>query len=394
MFEKLKRWFSLKPPAGLRERLEQMARQGPLPVFWLLGKTQSGKTSVIRFLTGAENAEIGQGFKPCTRFSRRYMFPSADAPVLEFLDTRGLEEPGYAADEDLKRFGDETHVLIVTVRVLDQSLATLLEHVREIRRGEPGRPLILLPTCLHEAYPQQQHVKPYPFEAIRPGQPIHWKEAVPDTLRRALDSVLERFEGLYDVAVPIDFTLPEEGFDDPYYGGQLLKQTLIESLPEAYRQTLLAVEENTGQLRDLYARQALPHVLTYTGLAAAAGALPMWMDLVAAPAVQTRMVTQLAKLYDQPLSAARFMELAGALGLGIAVQTAGRRLTKFVPFLRGAAGNALAWAAATFALGKACCYYFSAIRQGHLPDPEDVQHFYQRQLQSAEQSWRGAPAIP
>src|SRR5262245_24885512 len=83
------------------ERLEQLIKQTPIPVIWLLGKTQSGKTSIIKFLTGADEAEIGRGFKPCTRFSREYRFPTDEAPLLIFQDTRGLEEPGYDATEDI-----------------------------------------------------------------------------------------------------------------------------------------------------------------------------------------------------------------------------------------------------------------------------------------------------
>ena len=53
-----------------------MHRRTPIPVIWLFGKTQSGKTSIVKFLTGADSAEIGNGFQPCTRFSRHYLFPS------------------------------------------------------------------------------------------------------------------------------------------------------------------------------------------------------------------------------------------------------------------------------------------------------------------------------
>ena len=75
-----------------------------MPVFWLFGRTQSGKTSLIKYLTGAEEAEIGQGFRPCTRFSRSYQFPTAEAPLITFLDTRGMDEPGYDPAEDLAEF--------------------------------------------------------------------------------------------------------------------------------------------------------------------------------------------------------------------------------------------------------------------------------------------------
>src|SRR5262245_63664701 len=64
----------------LKQHLDQLRQQTPVPVFWLLGKTQSGKTSLVRYLTGAERAEIGKGYKPCTRFSSRYAFPTEQAP--------------------------------------------------------------------------------------------------------------------------------------------------------------------------------------------------------------------------------------------------------------------------------------------------------------------------
>ena len=63
----------------------------PLPVLWLIGKAQAGKTSIIRALTGSETAQIGNGFQPCTRTARFYDFPN-EAPVARFLDTRGLGE--------------------------------------------------------------------------------------------------------------------------------------------------------------------------------------------------------------------------------------------------------------------------------------------------------------
>src|SRR2546423_8682125 len=115
MLDKLLHLFSKEArEAGLRKRLEKLRAELPVPVFWLFGKTQTGKTSIIKYLTGAEDAEIGQGFKPCTRFSREYQFPTAEAPLLTFLDTRGLEEPGYEAEEEIARFHARAHVVIVT----------------------------------------------------------------------------------------------------------------------------------------------------------------------------------------------------------------------------------------------------------------------------------------
>ena len=49
------------------------------PVVWLVGKVQSGKTSIIRALTQATDAEIGAGFRACTRTARVFDFPD-EAP--------------------------------------------------------------------------------------------------------------------------------------------------------------------------------------------------------------------------------------------------------------------------------------------------------------------------
>src|SRR5262245_23412965 len=164
MFDRVKRWFSSEAQkAKIGEQLEALRERTPVPVLWLFGKTQSGKTSIIKYLTGADEAEIGHGFQPCTRFSRRYQFPNADAPLLTFLDTRGLDEPGYDPTEDLAQFNASAHAMIVVVKALDHAQENVLKHLRVVRNSKPSRPVVLVLTCLHEAYPQQQHPQPYPF---------------------------------------------------------------------------------------------------------------------------------------------------------------------------------------------------------------------------------------
>jgi uncharacterized protein (DUF697 family) len=464
MLQKLKDLFSTRPrDTELHDRLEQLRQKTPVPVIWLYGKTQSGKTSLVRYLTGAEDTEIGQGFKPCTRFSRIYEFPTHEAPLLTFLDTRGVDEPGYDPQEDLGRFDPQAHVVVITVKALDHALENLLEHFRPIRKSRPQRPVVLALTCLHEAYPHQQHVLPYPFaehegngrvagaapspptplplstggegrtgasvpsppysgetgrgegaggvssspptplplstggewrtSASVPSPPYSGKRgrgegAAPATLLRTLEEQRRRFEGLVDYVVPIDLTLPEDGFNDPTYGGTQLKQVLLQALPAAYRHTLLTLESAMQDLQDLYARHALPHILGYSSLAATAGAFPIpWVDLLIIPGIQTRMIYHLAEFYGQPLSGRRFLELASTLGLGLAFRQAVRELVKIIPVVGSVAGAALA-AGSTLALGKAFCYYYSAVHQGHVPRPEELKHYYEEQLHLAERAWR------
>ena len=49
MFDQVKRWFSRSQrEADLQAQLDKLRQHIPVPVFWLLGKTQSGKTSLVR----------------------------------------------------------------------------------------------------------------------------------------------------------------------------------------------------------------------------------------------------------------------------------------------------------------------------------------------------------
>jgi uncharacterized protein (DUF697 family) len=371
----------------LRPHLDRLRQQTPVPVFWLLGKTQSGKTSLVRYLTGAERAEIGKGYQPCTRFSSKYDFPTEQAPLLTFLDTRGLDEPGYDAAEDLAKFHDEAHVVLVTVRLLDHAQHNLHTTLKRVRAAMPKRPVVLVVTCLHEAYPQQQHPQPYPF-----GQDGEPTSAVPPAVAESLAEQRRRFQGLVDRVVAVDLTPKEEGFDDPDYGGPRLSEVLVELLPAAQAQTLRTLETAQRDLQDLFARKATPTIAAYSTLAATAGAVPVpVMDLVLISGVQTKMLYDLANLYGQPMTRQRLGELAGALGLGLLGRQAGRSLIKVIPglgsILGSVAGGALA-AASTYALGKAFCYYYSAVLEGHVPDPAELRRYYGEQLDLAQAAWK------
>jgi uncharacterized protein (DUF697 family) len=400
MLDNLKHLFSKEArDAGLKKRLDKLRAEVPVPVFWLIGKTQSGKTSIIKYLTGAEDAEIGQGFKPCTRFSRQYQFPTPDAPLLTFLDTRGMDEPGYDPSEDLAKFDAAAHIVILTVKVLDHALENFLTHWETIRHKRRDRPAVLVLTCLHEAYPQEQHVLPYPFEDDEevarwqgdrvPGINNSPAEAprIPDALSRTLAAQRERFGKLVDYVVPVDLTPPEESFNDAHYGGEALKRVLLHALPGGYRQTLIMLDRATHELQDFYAAHALPYILGYSSLAATAGAFPIpWVDLLVLPSIQTRMIYRLAELYGQPLSGQRFMELASTMGLGLVMRQAMREVVKFIPLVGSLTGATLA-GTSTLALGKAFCYYYRAVHKGHVPQPEDLRHYYQEQLTLATQAW-------
>jgi uncharacterized protein (DUF697 family) len=396
----VKRIFSRtdSPPPDLEATLAELRARTPAPVFWLLGKTQSGKTSIIRYLTGADDAVIGSGFRPCTRTSRQFQFPTPEAPLVSFLDTRGVDEPGYDPAEDLAAFDPLAHLVIGTAKATDFAQGNIRTALEPIRRASRSRPVVLAVTCLHEAIPRQPHPTPYPFDRLASGgretpESVPIPDEVPEPLRRCIDEHRRAFAGLIDAVVPIDLTRPEDGFADPNYGGEALKGALLRSLPGAYRQTLLRLKEATDALKDVHLRHAVPVILGYSSMAATAGAIPIpFVDLFIIPGVQTRMVTHLARLYGQPMTARRFREVAASLGLGLLTRQAVRQLIKFIPYVGSVAGAAVAWAS-TYALGRAFCYYYQAVCEGHVPDAAALKKYYQEQYAAAEKGWKDGRSV-
>ena len=136
---------------------DKLIRKAPPPTFWLFGKTGSGKSSIIKFLTGASRIQIGDGFRPTTRHTDLYEFPDANMPMLRFMDTRGLGEPGYDPTEDIAAFENSVHAMIVTQKVMDFAVAPVLNPLKQIRRHAPAELDLQARAC------------PFPRSRISPG---------------------------------------------------------------------------------------------------------------------------------------------------------------------------------------------------------------------------------
>lgn len=372
------------------ELLARARDQLPPPVIWLFGKAQSGKTSLIRALTGSTRAEIGSGFRPCTRTAARYAFPDEEHPFVEFLDTRGLGEVAYDPAEDLTRFAGEAHLLLVVVKATDHALAPLVEPLQQIRRAKPAWPVLVAQTCLHEAYPPGQgHVLPYPWTS--PGEPL----PAESDLARTLATQRAELEWLGATFVPLDFTLPEDGLAPEFYGLDALWSALESALPHGLRAMLADQAGVRESLRDVYFQRAHAHVLSYAAAAGLAAGIPLpLVDVPLVLGVQAKMFHALATLYGQELSPARFAEVAGTLGVGFLARLGGRELLKFIPGF-GSTVAALYAAASTYALGRTLCAYFSYARAGDLPDPEMLRQLYAEQFEAGRRRltmlWNSRP---
>ena len=367
-------------PGRVEAALEAAAEKQPPPVLWLLGATQAGKTSIIRTLTGNTAVEIGNGFRPCTRRSYLYEFP-AGAPVLSFLDTRGLGEVAYDPAEDIALCETRAHLVITVVRVTDTQPRAVLEVLRGIRRRHPEWPVIVAQTCLHTVYPDGvEHVLPYPFSSP------DWPMRVPADLRRLVLAQREAFADLPGAGkvlwVPVDFTLAEDGFEPADYGADALWDAIDHAMFMDLRARVIADDG----VADAFWREAHPKVVGYSRAAAVAGGVPV-ADLALLPSVQAAMVYALARTYGVQWTGRNTSEFLGLLGAGFLVsyggRSLGRSLVKLVPVWGQTAG--IAWGAAaggaiTFGLGKAACHYLARKRAGQTVSAEQLREVYREAL--------------
>ena len=378
-------WRSISRPQPKPEAVEQALVESrghlPIPLIWLLGKTQSGKTSIIRALTGSTDSEIGSGVRPCTRTARLYTFPSEEDGFVRFLDTRGLGEANYDPSEDIAQFQHEAHLLLVVMKAMDLAQEAVVRVVHEVRLQRPQWPILVAQTCLHEGYerPDAQHLLPYPFaEEQRRGE-------IPSDLSRALATQRNFFADLAQPVrfVPLDITQEDDGYYPTEYGLDALWDAIEELLPVGLKGMLAATEGSRSALNDLYRRTAQPHVIGYALAAGGAAAIPVpWIDLPMVFAIQAKMFHAVASIYQQPMNNERMKEILALLGLGGASRVlglAGRELVKGVPGL-GSAAAGLYNAATTYALGMSTCLYFERLARGQAPDATEFRQVYHEHL--------------
>jgi uncharacterized protein (DUF697 family) len=188
--------------------------------------------------------------------------------------------------------------------------------------------------------------------------------------------------------VPVDFTLPEDGFEPADYGIEALWEAIEELLPLGLRGMLQQSATARKSLRDVYLRAAHPHILTYALAAGAAAAVPVpLVDVPLVIAIQGKMFHTIASLYNQEFDRQKVGEVVSALGVGYLGRLGGRELLKFIPGY-GSTIAALYSAASTYALGLTLCSYFSRVREGALPDPSEFRKIYDVHFHEGRQRLR------
>ena len=364
----LKRYLEKIAQRGQRNTSEREgdspAAGGPLPVLWLLGKTAAGKSSLIRCLTGLDEAQIGNGFEPCTQYSRIFNFPH-EAPLLQFLDTRGLGEAGYQPEEDLHYCRDHSHVVLVLARLDDPVQQELAEHLELLSRDEPKRPIIVVHTAR---------------DVLTEPERIRAQAATQALFERAAKR-----------------SLPQQALAMPT--GQLDSATGIDGLIELVAQALpeVAVLLLRERVRDEESNAFMavrPIALRYASAAATSDFAPV-VSVLAVPSTQALMLKKLAEANETVWTSARSKEFLAALGLATLTrfgsQFLARQLAKLIPAYGQTLGAMTAAAASfvtTYALARAANYYLFHVKQGDAVRAEDLRELYSKTLSEIAQKYK------
>jgi uncharacterized protein (DUF697 family) len=355
------------------------------PLIWLLGKAQSGKTSLVCELTGEARDQVGNGFERATLTAGVYAFPP-DEPAVRFLDTRGLEdEAAYNPEADLQAAEAAAHLLLVTVRLEDSVLDGLLARVRALRKQHPDWPLLVVQTRLHDLYePGQPHILPYPFtgtptDATLPG--------LSDEFTRLLTAQRQAFNqlpGKPPLFVPVDFTRPDAGLPPANYGAEALWDALHTLLPGVYERLHTPRDPAESARRQI--------ILPWAFAAAGADALPLpLLGGLASTGLQARMVHAVAARFGLEMKPALWAKFTSLLGASFAARYAVRFFLrqglKIVPGI-GAAAVAVLSFGVTYALGEAAIYFCRELSAGREPDREHLRQTYAQNLERAREIWR------
>jgi uncharacterized protein (DUF697 family) len=181
--------------------------------------------------------------------------------------------------------------------------------------------------------------------------------------------------------VPIDFTLPEDGFPPHDYGLEMLWRVLEEAGPAAFEALHRA---STGAESDRIRARARPLILGCGAAAAGAGAVPVpVVGMGGLAGVIAMMLRALAVRYEVAWTPVAFGQFSGAVGGGAlawwTLRYGMREMLKLIPVagtLAAGALNAAAGFAVTVAIGEAACVWLGYQRHGMSAPTDEIRRAF------------------
>jgi uncharacterized protein (DUF697 family) len=293
-----------------------------------------------------------------------------------------LDEADYDPAKDIAWCEDQSHLLLVVMQVSDPLQEGVLRVVREARRRHPDWPVVVAQTGLHRLYPAAAaHPDPYPFTG---GPEDETHPLLPHALRQALAHqrrLVEDLRGAQPPFVPLDFTLPEDGFPPHDYGIDALRRVLEAEGLSAYEAIHRAQSDAES---DRIRTRVRPLIYGYGVAAAGAGAVPIpFVGVGSLAGILALMLRMLAERYRVTWTRQTFAQFTGAIGGGAVLwwtlRYGVREVFKLVPVIGTAAAgalNAAAGFAVTTGMGEAACVWLSYRRRGETAPTEEVRRAF------------------
>ncbi len=351
MFESIKSFVNPDKNPDLSSAFDYHSKN--LPTLWLLGKTGAGKSSLIQALTGLSSIRVGNGFEPCTKNSQAYNFPQ-EAPVLRFLDTRGLAEADYDPDQDIAMCVQQSHALLIVSKIDDPEQSSVISALKKIRKKRKIKHLLVVHTAVCQVSESE-------------------KNRLVAHKMKQLEEVWG--ESLTNVEVDFETTVGE------IYQLDKLKERIVQLLPIV---GLMIQNKEHADYEESNFETLKREVLWYSGSASASDLLPV-VGMVSVPAVQAKMLHSLANQYGLKWDLTTLSELTSALGTSFGIQyglkLGVRQLVKLIPGYGqtvGAASAAAVSLATTYGLGRTACYYFYHKSKGKPVNETEMQNLYKK----------------
>lgn len=351
------------PPENLDLKKAEQVLHDHLPTIWLLGKTGSGKSSLIKSITNQSSVEIGNGFQPCTMTSQIYEFP-AEKPLFRFLDTRGISEADYDPHEDIEQASQSSFALIVVIKLDDVEQSDVLQALKSIKNAKKIQNILVVYTS---------------FLALSDSE----RASVVRLNNKKIADIWKR-----DVSyVEVDFESGSDSDAEYFYGQETLQQKLALFLPSIailMESHLHSTQEsrNFDQLRT--------EVLWFSSAASASDLIPV-AGLVSVPAIQGKMLHNIANQYGVEWNKRLIMDMFGALGttftVNYSLSLGSRQLAKLIPVYGQTAGAALSAVisfASTYAIGRTAAYYFYKKQQNQPFSKEELKDIYSAAFKQAK----------
>ena len=335
-----------------------------LPTIWMLGKPGAGKSTFIRLMTEISEIEIGNGYEPCTSHSRLFRYPAAE-PVLQFMDTAGIGEEGFDLSGELASISGPGNAVIAVVRIDDPAIGDLCAAVRSVRNAHPHIRIVV----------------------------VHSRaDAIADNAER----VRARSANHHAIEAAAGRRLPlvETGMGD-HDDAEGVRRRVLELLEKELPLAAFLMKPEEPNTSEWEAYSGVRNRVARHSLNAGAAAMIPVAGIPAEMAIQVRMLVELAREYDVPLSRDVLIGMGSALGAGVVLGRAagmlGRQAGMMVPVMGQVAVPAVAAVtafASTFAMGRASGYYFHQLKTGRRPNRAEIRRLYRSALRNARQSYK------